>query len=244
VHVPAANGLVNNGLINNGPTENGLGENGLTGDRRPASQPTRGGQPGSRQSGNGQTTKSVVRRVYSIWSLEPVRSRLTLRVAVHAGDAPGCVWARTAREGDRITLEEPRSKITIDAAARFHLFVGDETGAVPLLAMRAALDRVAPAYGVFEAPDEASEVPGKVDVPGIKWVHRGQKPAVASRVLLQALRDMTLPSGHGVAYVAGESATTRLLQRHLVEQRGWPRRAVLAQPQWAPDRPGFGAGVE
>jgi NADPH-dependent ferric siderophore reductase len=185
------------------------------------------------------------RRVYSIWTHDPRTASLTIRVALHKAGGPGCTWARDVRPDDRVVVEPPRSKITLDGTAAFHLFIGDETGAVPLLAMRAAVHRSArggPVFGVFEAAGAGDEMPGAEGVPSLPWVHRGAAPATASRVLLRAVQALELPSATGTAYVAGESDTCRLVQRHLVEQRGWPRRAVLIQPQWKAGRPGFGAG--
>lgn len=188
------------------------------------------------------------RRVYSIWTHDPRAAALTIRVAMHHRAGPGYAWAGSVVPGDRITVEAPRSKITLDETAAFHLFVGEETAAVPLLAMQAALHRTArggtarPAFGVFEASGPDDEVPGVDGVTALPWVHRGASSAVASRVLLRAVQELELPAGTGAAYVAGESDTCRLVQRHLVEQRGWPRRAVRMQPQWAAGRPGFGAG--
>ncbi|MBU2667018.1 siderophore-interacting protein [Actinoplanes bogorensis] len=182
------------------------------------------------------------RRVYSLWRHDPGVASMTLRVAVHDTGGPGCTWALGVQVGDRVTVEPPRSKITLADAAPFHLFIGDETGAVPLLAMRAAMSKSLPAYGVFESPTAADDVPGFGAFDPFPWVHRGSAPAVASAVLLRAVQDLELPARPGTAYVAGESSTCRLIQRHLIEQRGWPRTAVLVQPQWAPDRPGFGAG--
>lgn len=190
------------------------------------------------------------RRVYSLWRHDPRESALTIRVAVHDRGGPGSAWARVAAPDDRVTVEQPRSKITLDEAAAFHLFVGEETAAVPLLAMRAALHRshragaAPPAFGVFEAAGPGDEVPGVAGVPPLPWVHRGTAPATASRVLLRAVQELDLPTGAGAAYVAGESDTCRLVQRHLIEQRGWPRRAVHIQPQWTVGRPGFGAGTD
>ncbi len=181
----------------------------------------------------------VARRVYSLWRHGP---SLAIRVALHDAGGPGCTWARAVTAGDRISVEPPRSKITLDERARFHLFAGDETGAVPLLAMRAAVRGPAAVHGVFEAAGPDDEVPGADGVPPMSWVHRGKTSAVASRVLLAAVQALELPPGAGAAYVAGESATCRLVQRHLVEQRGWSPRAVHVQQQWAPGRPGFGAG--
>jgi NADPH-dependent ferric siderophore reductase len=184
----------------------------------------------------------TVRRVYSIWRHSP--ASITLRVVLHDAGGPGCTWARTATPGDRITVEPPRTKITLAERAAFHLFVGDETGAVPLLAMRAALPRDAVVHGVFEAADPGGEVPGTDGIPPLPWVHRGKSSAVASRVLLRAVQELSLPAGAGAAYIAGESDTCRLVQRHLVEQRGWSRHAIRVQQQWAPGRPGFGAGSD
>ncbi len=189
---------------------------------------------------------AAARRVYSIWRHDPRAASLALRVAVHDAGGPGCDWARAARAGDRITVEPPRSRITLDPAAAFHVFVGEETAAVPLLAMHAALHRAsggrAVVHGVFEAAGPDDEVPGAAGVPALPWVHRGAAPAVASRTLLRAVQELELPAGAGAAYVAGESDTCRLVQRHFVEVRGWPRRAVHVQQQWAAGRPGFGAG--
>jgi NADPH-dependent ferric siderophore reductase len=188
------------------------------------------------------------RRVYSIWSWSPQHGLISLRVALHGTEAPGCAWALTAAPGDVVSIEPPRTKISIEPTAAFHLFAGDETGAVPLLAMHAALHRTGPGrapltLGVFESADAGTEVPSAVGIPALPWVHRGQASAVASPVLLQAVRRLDLPAGVGVAYLAGESRTSLLLQRYLIEVRGWPRRSVKVQAHWAPGRPGFGAGI-
>ncbi|MER7278682.1 siderophore-interacting protein [Dactylosporangium sp. NPDC000244] len=71
------------------------------------------------------------RRVYSIWRHDPASSLLSLRIALHDADGPGCAWARKAEPGDRITLEPPRTKITLDDGGVPRLRRGDETGAVP-----------------------------------------------------------------------------------------------------------------
>lgn len=185
------------------------------------------------------------RRVYSVWVHRPDLEVVALRVAVHDGASPGCVWAAGVSPGDTVLIEPPRTKIALTDAAPYHLFAGEETGAVPLLALRAALHRSRPdatVLGVLETSGPAGEMHGHRGVPPLPWVHRGPAPAVASPVLLEAVRSLDLPAAPGVAYVAGESATCRLIQAHLVHDRGWPRACVKTQPQWAPGRPGFGAG--
>jgi NADPH-dependent ferric siderophore reductase len=206
--------------------------------------------PGSHVVVQVPTASGIARRVYSVWSWSPQNALIILRVAVHGREAPGCAWALAVKPGDRVNIEPPRTKISLDSTAAFHLFVGDETGAVPLLAMHAALyrrddqSRPSPVFGVFESTAAAEEVPGAPDVPPLPWVHRGSASAVASPVLLKTVRALELPSGTGTAYLAGESRTCQLLQRFLVETRGWPRRAVKTQAQWVPGRTGFGAGSD
>ena len=203
-------------------------------------------RPGSHLVVRVPAGKGQARRVYSIWTFLPRDAALTIRVAIHDAGGPGCVWARDVVPGDRVSVEPPRSKIALAETAAFHLFIGEETGAAPLLAMRAALHRSAqgriPVHGVFEAAGPGDEVPCADGIPALPWVHRGSATAVGSRVLLRAVQELDLPGGSGAAYVAGESDTCRLIQRHLIEQRGFSRRAVRMQPQWAVGRPGFGAG--
>jgi len=206
-------------------------------------------QPGAHVVVHVPTAAGPARRVYSIWQRSPQHALISLRVAIHGADAPGCAWALTVEPGDAVTIEPPRSKITIDPAAAFHLFAGDETAAIPLLAMHAAIhrsdsDEPPRVIGVFEAATAEAEVPGGSGVPPLPWVHRGAASAVASPVLLKAVRELDFPPGPGTAYLAGESRTCQLLQRYLIEVRGWPRRSVKVQPHWAPGRPGFGAGPD
>jgi len=208
---------------------------------------TWGCAPGAHVVVHVPTDARPVRRVYSVWQCDPQHALLCLRLVVHPGTGPGSTWAQHAAPGDPVDVEPPRSKISIDVDAAYHLFVGDETGAVPLLAMSAAIHRLAghatvPVLGVLETATAATEMPGAPGVPPLPWAHRGRASAVASPVLVRALRELRLPPGIGTAYLAGEASTCRMLARHLIESRGWPRRAVQVQPQWAPGQPGFGAG--
>ncbi|HEU5473551.1 MAG TPA: siderophore-interacting protein [Actinophytocola sp.] len=190
----------------------------------------------------------TVLRTYSVWTHQPAAAALTIRVLLHDPGGPGSVWASTAEIGDRLWIGVPRNKIVLDPAAPYHVFVGEETGAVPLLTMLAAVPDVAEAYGVLETtgPDEEFAAPGAGPAGArpagsrtLPWVHRGGAPAVASRVLLRAVRELDLPARHGVAYVAGESATCRHVVRHLVSERNWPRFAVKTQAHWTPGRSGL-----
>jgi NADPH-dependent ferric siderophore reductase len=178
-------------------------------------------------------------RTYSVWSHTPADASLTLRVALHHPGGPGSRWASTVSTGERLRVGVPRNHITLEPTAPYHLFVGEETGAVPLLTMLAALPASAETHGVLETTESDAELSPPVGARTLHWVYRGRASAADSLVLLQAVRRLTLPPGPGIAYVAGESGTCRAVLRHLLSERGWPRRAVRLQSHWTPGKCGL-----
>ncbi|MFD0922748.1 siderophore-interacting protein [Saccharopolyspora rosea] len=180
-----------------------------------------------------------VLRTYSVWRHSPADASLTLRVAVHRPGGPGSRWATAAAAGDRIRLGVPRNRIVLDPRAAYHVFVGEETGAVPLLAMLAALPADAEVFGVLETTGPDQEMSPPSGARSLHWVHRGRAPAAGSTVLLRGVRELDLPRRPGVAYVAGEARTCQAVVRHLVRDRGWPRPAVKVQTHWTPGKTGL-----
>lgn len=178
-------------------------------------------------------------RTYSVWRSEAADSTLTLRLVLHDGGGPGMRWARSVAIGDRVRLGTPRNRIRLDPAARHHVFLGEESAAVPLLTMLAALPDTAPVRGVLETtgPDEEFEPP--TGAHRLSWVHRGDAPAAGSPTLLRTLRGLDLPREPGTAYVAGEATACRAIVTHLVRDRAWPRKAIRVQTQWTPGRCGL-----
>jgi NADPH-dependent ferric siderophore reductase len=106
-----------------------------------------------------------------------------------------------------------------------------------LLTMISALPS-AQTTGVLETTDHSNEL-SIPDHSSVTWVHRGTASAANSAVLLRAVRQLTLPSRPGVAYVAGETGTCSAVLRHFLHERGWPRTAVRVQTHWAPGKTGL-----
>ncbi|MFI5960255.1 siderophore-interacting protein [Cryptosporangium sp. NPDC051539] len=158
-------------------------------------------------------------RTYSIWSR--AGSELVLRGLGHHGRGPGSAWMASARAGDTVSMTKPRGVFGLDPGAPWHLFAGDESGSVPLLAMRAELPSHAVVHGVLEGSGADGELP---------WVSGG---------LAAAVRSLDLPDEPGVAYLAGEQAVCLEIRRYLREERGWPRRAVRVSAHWAPGKRGL-----
>ncbi|GGS67309.1 siderophore-interacting protein [Streptomyces griseoviridis] len=178
-------------------------------------------------------------RTYSVWTHDPSRASLTLRIARHRPEGPGSRWAASVATGTRTRVGAPRNRITLEPRARYHVFIGEETGAVPLLTMLAALPAGAAASGVLETTGPDGDFSAPHGPRGLPWVHRGGASAVGSRVLLEAVRRLRLPPEPGIAYVAGEATTCRAVVRHLCGERAWPRYAVKTQVHWAAGRTGI-----
>lgn len=176
-------------------------------------------------------------RTYSIWALDPGAGTLDLCVLDH-GDGPGARWGRTAEVGADVRFRGPEGSFTLRADAPYHLFAGEETASVAFGAM---LREIAPAttvYGVIETADRADLLP-LPRAAELTHVLRGSNSAAESAVLLDAVRALDLPAEPGIAYLAGEARTIQSLRRHLIQERGWPRRAVLNKPFWTPGKKGM-----
>ena len=181
-------------------------------------------------------------RIYSVWQQSPGGARLAIRVLLHPQGGPGTAWARSAEVGTEVAIGAPRSKITLDQRADYHVFLGDENGAVPLLAMRGGLAPEVAVYGAFQTFDQSFRVPAPAGVAALPWIEQSHPGGRTSFSLLDATRTLELPGGVGCAYVAGEADLCKAVFRHFVEERRWPRSAVKTQPQWAAGRTGFGVG--
>ncbi|MET8867585.1 siderophore-interacting protein [Nonomuraea sp. NPDC004580] len=175
-------------------------------------------------------------RTYTIWELAPGRRAIELRVHLYEGDGIGLAWARDARPGDRVTFWWPQGDF-FTREADFHLFIGEETAGAAFGPMIRALGDAAEVHGVVEAeaPEHDLPLPGRP----LRRVHRHGAPAVASRVLLDAVAELDLPGNTGAAYVAGEARTCQLVRDFLVRERNWPRTSIKVKPFWAPGKRGL-----
>jgi NADPH-dependent ferric siderophore reductase len=181
-------------------------------------------------------------RTYSVWDYDG--ETLELIVYDHGdSDGPGAGWARTARAGDELRLLKPEGDFTV-APADYHLFAGEETAQVAYGAMLRALPETARVFGCLEvdSPGERLDL-GQGLSPNrnweLNWSYRQGRPAASAQSLVSAVSDLDLPAEPGVAYLAGEARTIQLVRRHLVEERGWPRRNVRTKPFWTPGRKGL-----
>ncbi len=149
-------------------------------------------------------------------------------------------WAAAAAPGDPVTFWGPRGTFVLEPAAPYHVFAGEETGAVAIQPMLRALPDDATAFACLEADTAADELPPTEPARwAVRWVHRLGRPAGPSSGLVDAVKQLELPTEAGMAYFAGEAMTCRALRDHFVRDRGWPPRRVRVKPFWAPGKKGL-----
>ena len=139
----------------------------------------------------------------------PRRASSTSASFLH-GDGPRTRWAAAVRVGDPVTFWGPRGRFVLEPAAPYHVFAGEETGAVAIQAMIRALPPSARTYCRLEADTPADELPARArNGIDLRWVHRGGRPAGPESGLVDAVTRLELPGVPGAAYFAGEAADLR-----------------------------------
>jgi NADPH-dependent ferric siderophore reductase len=175
-------------------------------------------------------------RTYSIWQYQPNAGIIDLVILLH-GRGPGSRWAAALQPGALVTFFGPSGKFILEPGARYHLFAGEETGAVAIQAMLRALPSNAEVYGCLEADTAADPLPTVNHA--LDWVYREGKPASPASGLVTAVRKLELPSYPGVAYLAGETKTCLALRNYLLKERGWPARNIRTKPFWEEGKTGL-----
>jgi NADPH-dependent ferric siderophore reductase len=173
------------------------------------------------------------RRRYTIRSVNRPTSTVDIDIVLH-GDGPGSAWAAAAQPGARIEAIGPRGKVTVDAAADWHLFAGDDSALPASLAMAESLPGPEVAVVVLEVDGEADQQEATAEdgraIP-VHWVHRDGADPDSSAHLVAALDGLAFPPGHGHAYLAGELGVVADMRATLL-RRGLTSEQISAKPYW------------
>ena len=170
-----------------------------------------------------------VRRAYTVRQFDPRTGVLDIDFVLHGDDGPASAWAASAAAGQTVLFSGPHDGYRLRADVPWRWLAGDET-ALPAIAaiLEAAAVGVATTAWI-EVPSaddrQALRLPAGVDV---HWLPRDGRPG--SR-LVDAVRSAPPPAGVGQAFVAGEAAAVRSLERYLLDHL--PADRVHAQCYWA-----------
>ncbi|NMO18690.1 siderophore-interacting protein [Pyxidicoccus fallax] len=150
---------------------------------------------------------------------DPVAGELDLDFVLH-GSGPGSTWAANAKVGDFIGVAGPRGSLMVADDFDWYLFAGDQSG-LPSIARRLEeLPEGARAIVFLEVDDASEEIPLQTRANmELKWLHRKGAEPGTTRLLENAIRELTFPPGDYFAWAAGESRAMNAIRDHLVEER-------------------------
>ena len=173
------------------------------------------------------------RRRYTIRSFDQDAGVLSLWIDITAG-GPGATWAATAPIGSTIEVVGPRGKVTLDALADWHLFIGDLSFLSAAYNLAEAIEPPGQALFIFEVDDRShAPVPTLDEGVGVTFgvIERGGRALDDPAGLLAGLASLDLPDDDGHVYVGGELSVVAAVRRAL-RDRGLEAEAISAKPYW------------
>jgi NADPH-dependent ferric siderophore reductase len=163
---------------------------------------------------------SFTRRRYSVRSVDESADTFTLWVAT-THDGPAARWAQTVHEGETVDIVGPRGKIPLDAAADWHLFIGDVSSLGAFYRMAQSIEAPGRAIFIVELDDSSDALTAAFDealgVTAI-FVDRDERAHADPAGLLSGLAAFTLPPDEGHAYLFGEFHVMRALKTALLDR--------------------------
>ncbi|WP_454229751.1 siderophore-interacting protein [Propioniciclava flava] len=173
-------------------------------------------------------------RAYTMRKVRPDVGEVDIDFVIHAGPdgsiGPAARFALDAQPGDRVGFLDQRVGFTPDHPHDWTLLIGDETALPAIAGICGSLPASARGVAIIEVPtagdrQEFTAPPG-ID---ITWVARDESPRDHGRpgeLALHALTTAALPDGDVHAHAIGESGLATGARRHLVHDRGVPKRHV------------------
>ncbi|NED92751.1 siderophore-interacting protein [Streptomyces sp. SID11233] len=178
-----------------------------------------------------KSVRPLVRNL-TIRRSRPADDEIDIEFAVH-GDSPMSSWVRRAEPGDPAGIFDIGTMYRLPEYAEGQLLVGDETALPAILSI---LDGTPPSL----ATEVYLEVAAAADIRSIHapagfrvhWFSRDGEELRPGTLALDAVRRAPLPSGRFYTWVAGESRLATTLRRHLVNDRGVPKRDISFVGYW------------
>jgi NADPH-dependent ferric siderophore reductase len=170
------------------------------------------------------------RRRYTVRRQDPTTGAVELWIHTAAG-GPGTRWAVDAPIGSTIEAIGPRGKITLDAVADWHLFIGDLSFVSAAYAMAETIEAPGQALFVFEIDEDGDEVLPELDE-GIGvtlcLLPRDGRAIDDPSGLLIGLKAIEFPEDVGHVYLGGELSVVAELRRAL-GARGLTKEQISAK---------------
>ncbi|GAB3817307.1 siderophore-interacting protein [Tessaracoccus terricola] len=179
-------------------------------------------------------------RAYTLRDARPDAGEVDVDFVIHGGEdgsiGPAAQFALDAKPGERVGFLDQGIGFTPDHPHDWTLLIGDETAMPAIAGICRSLPDTARGVAIIEVPSAADRqdfpTPAAME---ITWIHRDESPDAHGRpgeLALSALKAATLPDGVVHAHAIGESALATGARRHLIGERGIPKRNVDFVGYW------------
>lgn len=179
-------------------------------------------------------------RAYTVRDARPDAGEVDVDFVVH-GDSGGTIgpaaqFALDAQPGDPVGFLDQGVAFTPDHPHDWTLLIGDETALPAIAGIARSLPESARGVAIIEIPtsDERQEISAPAGIETV-WIPRDESSQAYDKpgeLALRALTAATLPDGPVHAHAIGESGLATGARRHLVQERGVPKRHVDFVGYW------------
>ncbi|MGW1208097.1 siderophore-interacting protein [Streptomyces sp. NPDC002499] len=171
-------------------------------------------------------------RNLTIRRARPADDEIDIEFALH-GDSPMASWVRRVEPGAPAGIFDVGTMYRLPEHAGGQVLVGDETALPAILSI---LDGTPPSLPT----DVYLEVATAADIRSVKvpagvrvhWFSRDDEELRPGTLTLDAVREASLPPGRFYTWIAGESRLATSVRRHLVDDRGVPKRDISFFGYW------------
>ena len=176
-------------------------------------------------------------RTYSIRRFDLDADQIWIDFVTHGDEGVAGPWAADAQPGDPVVLGGIGGGYAPDAAADWHLLVGDESAIPAIAAALEAMPADAVGVALLEVQDESEQLelitPAGIE---LRWLHRGDREAGTTDLLIDAVRALEWPGGRVQVFAHGERGAMKQLRPHLTDERGLDRKQLSLSAYWAHGR--------
>lgn len=178
---------------------------------------------------------------YTVRAHRPETNEIDIDFVIHEGGLASD-WARTARPGDRITVNRPRGICDRPADAAWQLLVCDATG-IPALSRLLEQSPKSLQTRVFvevASAEHEQDLPHH-DFATVTWLHRSGNGVAPSR-MADVVRAMPLAPTPGYIWVAGEQRVVRSIRKFIRQDLGLPPERYELVAYWTHDNQAWQEG--
>lgn len=173
-------------------------------------------------------------RSYTVRRFDADRGEMVIDFVRHEGGA-AATWASQARVGDVVYLSPAKGWYAPPPDAGWQVLLADMTALPALGRIVEQLPAGVQAIAITEltADTDRQELGGAADV-SYRWLTGGNGHGPSG--LLQALRELELPSGPGYLWFAGEAAESRAVRKYVRRELGWSTDRFTIIGYWRVDK--------